>query len=190
MFEGARLLGRARRAAVPERPRSTIDVVRHAPSVVIVPMPRRRAGDPDPAVSRRASIVSCGNCRRAASIPAKRPKRRPRASAKKRSGWCPGGRTARRVLSRAGILRRGADLFRAYATRGRRRPIRPRKPTRMRTSTSRTSPSQEAKAMVGPRRDRRSEDGLRADAAVRGTEDGRRRGKQGGAGAPPCSVYD
>ena len=155
------------------------------------PMPRRRAGDPDPPVSRRASDRELWELPAGSLEPGETPEDggRPRM----RRGDRPGARAARtrrRVLSRAGILRRGADFLSSLSelrTACARFDRASR--TRTRTSTCRRSPIAEAQGDGRARRDRRSEDGVRVDAALRGNRRGSRRGT-GRSHAPPCSAYD
>ena len=67
-IKSRRLPGRSRRASrFPNGREHEVAIVRHPPSVVLIPDARRRPGDPDPPVSARASTASCGSCRRAAS---------------------------------------------------------------------------------------------------------------------------
>ena len=77
------------RVRMPNGREVTVDVIRHPPSAVIVPVPEPGQRDPDPAVSLRRSISGSGSARPAAWTREKRRKQAARRECHEEIGQVP-----------------------------------------------------------------------------------------------------
>ncbi len=96
------------RVRLPNGREHEVAIVRHPPSVVLIPMPDPRPRDPHPPVPAQPRPRDLGAAGRAASIPAKRPKPPRAASARRRSATC-----RDRSSGCAGCIRRRASATRS-----------------------------------------------------------------------------